>query len=590
MATVPLSGTNIRFLSGVHFHNDYKHTRWFDNLSDQTNWFLNRTVIYQMSQANFQRIEGKNFVAVNRSIDQLHGVSYLMFQNADYNNKWFYAFITKIEYKQRNNTHVHFEIDVLQTWRFQLIMKPSYVVREHCKLWNSDGSPVINTVDEGLNYGTVYDNVKIENYLPHDSIFYLVIAAKQTMHGGTADTPKITPMLNGSPQPLTYYIHPFKLDGTSPTVKMSDMQLNISPVTEVLKALYTQTDAVNNISSLFVTEYIGLNNLSNNELIFSSSSFEHATIQDFDTDSSINTLYLKRLPSYSTMSKNFGNKYDGYNNVKESKLLMYPYTVTVLDDLKGNRIEIKNEHIKSNNLNVAVKGSIGTSNKVSYNVLNYLLESGSENSFQASLENSLINNNPNDVPIITDMLSAYLQGNRNSLENQKNSILFNGTMNAMGSAVGGVASAATRNPIGVASSGLDIVQGMGNTVLQLQGMQAKIQDINNIPPQITKMGGNTAFDFGNRVNGLFIYKKQITSEYRKKLSDFFNMFGYKVNEVKIPNFHTRRHWNYVETSSCNIHGNFNNEDLTEIKSIFDSGITLWHTDDIGNYSLDNEVI
>jgi hypothetical protein len=124
----------------------------------------------------------------------------------------------------------------------------------------------------------------------------------------------------------------------------------------------------------------------------------------------------------------------------------------------------------------------------------------------------------------------------------------------------------------------------------LQGIQAKQKDIANMPPQMVKMGSNTAFDYGNNVQGLYIIKKQITSEYRKKLSDYFGMFGYKVNEVKIPNFHTRKSWNYVQTSACTILGNFNNEDLNELKSVFDNGITLWHTDDVGNYSLDNGVI
>jgi hypothetical protein len=37
-----------------------------------------------------------------------------------------------------------------------------------------------------------------------------------------------------------------------------------------------------------------------------------------------------------------------------------------------------------------------------------------------------MNNNPNDLPILTDMLGAFLQGNRNSIQNQKNSTIFNG--------------------------------------------------------------------------------------------------------------------------------------------------------------------
>jgi len=71
MATVPLSGTNIRFISGVPFSNDYKHTRWFDNQTQQTTYFNNKFVVHEMLKANFQRIEGRTFVSVNKSIDKL---------------------------------------------------------------------------------------------------------------------------------------------------------------------------------------------------------------------------------------------------------------------------------------------------------------------------------------------------------------------------------------------------------------------------------------------------------------------------------------------------------------------------------------
>jgi hypothetical protein len=89
---------------------------------------------------------------------------------------------------------------------------------------------------------------------------------------------------------------------------------------------------------------------------------------------------------------------------------------------------------------------------------------------------------------------------------------------------------------------------------------------------------------------VYILKKQIKAEYIKKLEDYFGMFGYKVNEVKLPNFHTREHFNFIQTVDCNISGNFNNDDLQELKNIFDNGITLWHTDDVGNYGLENGVI
>jgi hypothetical protein len=128
MATVPLSGTNIRFLSGVPLNSDYKHTRWFDTQTAQEDYFLSKNVVHSMPQATFQRIEGKNFISVNTNIDSLWSTNYVMFQNASYNTKWFYAFVTKLEYKNAGTTYVHFDIDVLQTWMFSMTFKPSYIM------------------------------------------------------------------------------------------------------------------------------------------------------------------------------------------------------------------------------------------------------------------------------------------------------------------------------------------------------------------------------------------------------------------------------------------------------------------------------
>jgi hypothetical protein len=582
MATVPLSGSNIRFLSGVPFSNDYKHTRWFDTITEQATYFDNKPIVHSMSEAIFQRIEGKHFISVNKGIDSLWGTNYIMFQNAQYNGKWFYAFVTHLERKSAMTTYVHFEIDVLQTWRFAFNFKPSYVVREHCPLWNSDGSPVVNTVDEGLNYGQEYVTKQVSQVIPFDNVFFLVIACKKRMD---VNGDKITPVLNGGIQPLTYYIHPFKMDGSIPSVSVDGMGQTLSSVKDVLTALYTSTDAVNNVVSLYITEHMG-----NNSLSFSMSEFEPVNIQNVDSGTNFVTLYVKNLPNYKLLSKNLGSKYDGFTTPTESKLLMYPYTVTLLTDLKGNVQEIKNEYIQTNDLELTIKGSMGVSNKVSYNVKNYLLDDATISNGEVNLLHAIINNSSNDVPIITDLLSAYIQGNRNSLENQKNSLMFNGYMNILGGVNSGVSSAMSRNLTGVAGAGLDIMQGTGNTILQIQGMQAKQKDIGNVPPSIAKMGGNTAFDYGNNVKGIYVIKKEITPEYRKKLTDFFHMYGYKMNEVKYPNFHTRQHFNYVQTQNCNIIADFNHADLQELKNVFDNGITLWHTDDVGNYTLDNGVI
>lgn len=606
MATVPISGTNIRFMSGVPFSNDYKNTRWFDTRSQQTTYFNGRTTVHSMgSQNSFQRIEGRHYVKVNKNIDDLWGTNYLTFINR---NKRFYAFVTYMEYINDGLTHVYFEIDVLQTWLFEMDFKPSYVVREHRRLWNSNGTPVLNTIDEGLNYGTEYDN-KLTSRLSgqlNGGYKFLVIVSKTPIEKGSEN--KVEGKVIATPQPLSYYLVPFKNDDDTPSVAFggSTESYAISPPSRLLSAIYEDEKAVNNIVSLYVTDYVGIpatySGGSTKLLRFDT---ENAKLDSVViTDDNIYCIKVNEVKKFVPIEIEItDDKYRAYTSVTESKLLMSPYTSLIFDDFRGNRTEYKLEYIKGNSIVVIVKGSLGLSNNVSFGLKDYNNDDDTY-AVQRADETALISNAPSDVPIINDMLSAFLQGNRNSIQNQKSGIVWNGLFGMLGAGGSGVGSAiqgqqarmngnaggVRAGALGVASAGADVAQGAGNVVLDLQAIQAKQQDISNIPPQIAKQGSNTAYDFGNGYQGLYILRKHIKHEYRQILTDFFKMFGYKTNRVKIPNFHTRKNWNYVQTESCNITGNFNNVDLQQLKNIFDNGITLWHTNDVGNYDLDNGVI
>ena len=72
---------------------------------------------------------------------------------------------------------------------------------------------------------------------------------------------------------------------------------------------------------------------------------------------------------------------------------------------------------------------------------------------------------------------------------------------------------------------------------------------------------------------------------------------YKTNKLKIPNINNRPNWNYVKTLGCIIKSKTSTsqvdhtvlqEDMQELKSLFDNGITLWHnTSTFLDYSQDN---
>ena len=605
MATVPLSGTNIALYSGIPWTNDYKHTRWFDTLSDQLNWFASQTHVATFTNANFQRIDGgRPFMRVQKSVDELWSTNYISFQNADY-NKVFYGFVTDLKYVQKNTTDIFFEIDVLQTWKFEMNFQPSFVVREHCPLWNTDGSPIINTVPEDLNYGTEYDTVQVTNINPLNGYKFLVVVSKSTIHtqdgttglGVSFPAKSMIPTVLGTPQPLSVYIVPFKDNDTAAGVSLPQGGTpQVSKPSEFLRGLYLTDSAINNVVSLYVTDWCGVDvSESGGMLTFANNNNEIIPVSFSATDPTTSAsktyycLYLQSVWSFAAKDFYLGGLYSGFKNVTESKLLMHPYTSITLDDFKGNRVDYKPQYINNTNLYATVKGSLGPSNKVSYGIQDYNSATAT-NKLQVSDEHALINNDPTDVPIINDNLGAFLQGHKNTLNNQKASINWNAGMNIANGAINGVMGGMMMGPLGAAQSVGQTIQGAGNSVLQLQGILAKEQDIANVPPQLAKMGSNTSYNVGNGYNGVFVIKKHIKDEYITKLQNYFNMYGYKKNETKIPNFHTRQNWNYVQTVGCVIRASVNNDDLQELKSVFDGGITLWHTDDIGNYTLSNGVL
>ena len=258
MAT-PLSGTNVRLLTGVPFSNDYKHTVYHDSEEDQRAYFTGKPAIYGNAQMNFQREEDRTWVQVPRHIDTLHNVNYMEFVNADYGSKRFYCFVTKLEYINKGNTRVHFEVDVIQTWMFHWKdgFKPSYVNREHCPLSNPDGSPYINTKDEELAYGLEYDDVRVTHYVPNNGIKWIVMICTKIMHASTTNKDKSIATYNGSAQPLTYYVLPVTLDGQP--VKFMDGKEDI-PMTspeKLMSTVYETEGATKNIVSMFITDSIG---------------------------------------------------------------------------------------------------------------------------------------------------------------------------------------------------------------------------------------------------------------------------------------------------------------------------------------------
>lgn len=590
---MPISGTDIRLMKGVPFTNDYKDTRYFTNATDQYNYFNSRPQTHTMDQANFQRIEGYQFIKVDKSVDDLFGTNYVMFRNSHYSNKWFYAFVTRVEYQQRNTTYVYFELDVLQTWFQSLTFKPSMVVREHRKLWNSDGTPVVNTQEEGLAYGSEYTKTQIIHKA--DPVLFMVVATKESVLDGRTINER---QRIGVPTPLFYYVVPVvATDQRVPYVQVNGT--TVANHGDFLQYLAQSDSFVDNVVSIYLTESIGVP--FNAEVVKPEGSYLNVTLDSNryqlleGSMEGITVKFMEMREIFRFTSEQVEVTNDIYSQfetdtpITESKLLNYPYSIIELDDLRGNRMTIKPEQLVGKKLLLYRRGSLGTSSYVNYAIQNYNQDWDTS---EGTMQHSLAVSNPNDIPILTDQLAAYLQGNRNSLQNRKAQDYARTSFNTLDAGARMVTSHTSPQgtTTGFIRHSIDLARGAVDGILTAKGYQAKVEDIDNIPPSLSNMGMNTSFDFGYQLHGVRIIFKQIKPEYVKTLEGFFHKYGYATNELKVPNLKTRKHFNFVQTIDATITGDVNTDILNEVKQIFNDGITLWHVNDVGNYNYTNEVV
>jgi hypothetical protein len=120
--------TTIKLYSGVPLDNTYNHTLYFASESEQQSYFS--TSKYTFSAQSYQRVE-RGKMRIERKADDLYDCNYLAFKNVNYGNKWFYAFITSVEYINNVTSEITFEIDVMQTYLFDVELKDCFVEREH---------------------------------------------------------------------------------------------------------------------------------------------------------------------------------------------------------------------------------------------------------------------------------------------------------------------------------------------------------------------------------------------------------------------------------------------------------------------------
>ena len=137
--------------------------------------------------------------------------------------------------------------------------------------------------------------------------------------------------------------------------------------------------------------------------------------------------------------------------------------------------------------------------------------------------------------------------------------------------------------LGMGSSAVDAVQDQVNAFSALSKASRQ--------PNTARGGTNSTaalVNIGSYTMGIRKYTAR--AEIARQIDDYLSVYGYNVSVNKVPNITGRAAWNYVKTNGSSIVGKVPANVLSQINSLFDRGITFWHTNDVGNYALPNGIV
>lgn len=564
------------YLLQVPLEIDSNHQLTFANATAQFNYFFSLPKI-GFDGFTYQRKD--NSIRVPALFDNIMNYNYVMYRNDAYSNKWFYAYITDMVYKNDSNTDVYIKTDVWQTYQFDLTFKPVLIDREHV----NDDTVGKHTLPEGLELGDVVANGRTKNFgfdLTQQGALMLIADVSMIENYGTNQTlvatwdSGSTPIssANGIPSG-TYHI----VISTG-TLSLTGLQHFVS--------IYDKAGLSDAIQSVYIlpTKIVGTNDIKSGLTLSTTGSAPADSISGLGMISSS----LRDVTHIGTATCNVPTSVDGYIPVNK-KVLTYPFNYLNVSNNAGTVIPYRYEDfvLLNNAVRFEVDGVFcesGSIKAVPRDYKNLSYDAG-DNRYDYSINGA-------KYPVCSwnsDSYTNWLTQNAVNMETQWKNTLIGAGVNAVQNVVHGALTEGTVGAgMGLIASGVQTVSGIIG--LAREQHLAKTQ-ANLVPDQARGNLGAGDIVFSKHGSLFTFMPMSIKKEYAVAIDQYFSQYGYKCNLVKVPNITGRRNWNYVKTVGCYIEANIPQEDLQEIKLMFDKGITLWHNPaTFADYTQNNDII
>ena len=529
-------------LVNVPWDNNYQNVRNFNDIGAQNTYFSNLFPRINFEDYTFLR-KGSS-IRVGVGVDEIREYNYLYYNNGD--GKTYYCFIEDYNYISENVTELIIKIDVYQTYMFEYTILKSFVEREHVTL-SSDVAGNY-TFPEELETGE-YISREFTNVAETQNTYLIIQIGKNPYNN--LETFNYT---NKDGIMQFGYMFAYKISELTDTTS-KEWNCFRDLITKVRKQGISE-----NIFAVYSVPYFVIGERYTNNLLEE----KYPCMIKWD-----DTSYGSKNEIEKTFNPPFGENQFNYlgktYTAKNNKLLTYPYKYLSVSNNVGSLNTYRYENFENGIPKFILKGVMSIGGSIKLIPENYNGQTRNENE-----------------GIILGKYPQFMWGN-----DVYTNWLTQNAINVLGDFI----------DVGLTftKSGISLVGGepVAGTSYAFSGMQKIISNIGNIykhsfaPNTISGNASGGDINSSSSQNTFIISHNEIKPEYAEIIDNFFEMYGYKINKLKIPETTSRKYWNYVKTIDINMEGNIPETDLTELKNIFNNGVTIWHTDNMYNYSLNN---
>lgn len=521
----------------------------------------------------------------------------------------YYYFITGSEWKSSNCVEVSLSLDRLNTFKDSFMPNfnnTTHIYRTHKDrfyrpiTWNS-GDPLLRKIDifdEGIN-APLYASGEPNSLISKDPYldWYMVIARTET-------TLQLAPQLEIAFIPKIKVLNPNVFYyGTSTNYPVTNFDSIDRTQSKIIKIMllpyapfkYTISDFTYediHLKAINVQGGQGLTLNNDSSPIYRDAIPHRFVLYDWQAinihnniinipflDESIyQDIYKNEYDTYADIdfeSKIYNNKFYNYSILYDNNIYNFDWSTYIPKYLTLSTYDVS--------LNIDFMVSTNTANvfafKFDFVQNNLKLE---RDYLISNYDNYLIISRNNDVLLYNDEYLNYMRNGYNydikSKQIQEKNAWISTIAQSSSALSRGIA---TGNPVAIGTS---LVSATASILTNINQQEANENQIAKTIAQKKAQGVNlegvsdvALLEYMN-LNELKYIKYRVSYEIRQMLFNLFHRYGYATDTYDIPNFDSRRSFNYIECDP-----RFDNEDnvfmreyLDDIKALFKQGVTIYH--------------